>query len=283
MGIFNYKEKFESLINRGNKSVIKEEDTSTVPPLRIIPYVEKEQVITTIIEHEQREEDDEIASKKFFSKIYGQDDIKLNLYSAVTSKEQINSLLYGPPACSKSLFMKIIEEKTNDCFYFDCSQATSAGLIEALNEHRDAKILCLDEIGMLKKNDLDALRGLLNDGRIIKTLKKKRYDFTMNVKIFATTNDMNLPNPIISRFTTYQIPDYSDEDFIKVVQFCLRDKYNDDMSALIANVFLSHKLKDVRQVINASRLIKNKDSETLLIKKIETIINRKVTHKEDYN
>ncbi|HEX5519166.1 MAG TPA: hypothetical protein VFX18_01895, partial [Candidatus Nitrosocosmicus sp.] len=124
MGIFSYKERFNNLINKGNKAVLKDEQQET----NLNKALGIDETRLQIIEHQQQE-DDETLSKKFFTAIYGQDDIKLNLYSAVTSKDQVNTLLYGPPACSKSLFMKVIEEKCNDTFYFDCSQATSAGLI----------------------------------------------------------------------------------------------------------------------------------------------------------
>lgn len=105
------------------------------------------------------------------------------------------------------MFMKIIEDSMDDVFYYDASNSTSAGLFESLSENQEAKILLIDEIGMLKRNDVDALRGLLNDGRVSKTLKKRHYDFTLkNIKVFATTNDLNIPKPIRSRFIEYHLP-----------------------------------------------------------------------------
>jgi aminopeptidase-like protein len=117
--------------------------------------------------------------------------------------------------------------------------------------------------------------GLLNDERIIKTLKKVKYDFVMHMKIFATTNDMNLPNPIKSRFMTYKIPAYTDEEFVKVSQFCVADKFNKEISGMIASVLMAHKMKDIRQVINVSRLIKPKYTEDEIVRKIETMFKYK--------
>lgn len=155
-------------------------------------------------------------AQNFFSKIYGYPEIKNNLFRSLVSEEQINTLLVGSPAGGKSMFMKIIEERMDDVYYYDASNSTGAGLIGSLYENQEAKIILIDEIGMLKRNDLDALRGLLNDGRVSKTLKKMRYDFTLkNIKVFATTNDLNIPKPIRSRFIEYHLPPYSDEDFIE--------------------------------------------------------------------
>jgi aminopeptidase-like protein len=95
------------------------------------------------------------------------------------------------------------------------------------------------------------------------------------MKIFATTNDMNLPNPIKSRFMTYKIPAYTDEEFVKVSQFCVADKFNKEISGMIASVLMAHKMKDIRQVINVSRLIKPKYTEDEIVRKIETMFKNK--------
>jgi Holliday junction DNA helicase RuvB len=221
----------------------------------------------------------------FFDRVYGLDDIKVNLYRALISEENINTMLFGAPASSKSLFMKIIEEKTNDSYYYDASNSSGAGFIESLYNNQNAKVILIDEIGMLRKNDLDSLRGFLNDGRIIKNLRKIRYDFTIeNCKVFATTNDLDFSRAIRSRFLEYHIPEYDSETFIKVVQFCLKDKLLPDTSEMIANVLLSHKIKDVRHAISAANLIHKKDTLEDIVSTIETMIKYKpAANTIDYN
>jgi Holliday junction DNA helicase RuvB len=221
----------------------------------------------------------------FFDRVYGLDDIKVNLYRALISEENINTMLFGAPASSKSLFMKIIEEKTNDSYYYDASNSSGAGFIESLYNNQNAKVILIDEIGMLKKNDLDSLRGFLNDGRVIKNLKKIRYDFTIeNCKVFATTNDLDFSRAIRSRFIEYHIPEYDSETFVKVVQFCLRDKFVPDTSAMIANVLLSYRIKDVRHAISAANLIHKKDTLEDIVSTIETMIKyRPAANAIDYN
>jgi hypothetical protein len=122
----------------------------------------------------------------FFSEIWGLDGMKENLFRALTSELQVNILLLGPPATSKTLFMTTILRKCNNVFYFDAANTTSAGLIEELYHGRSAKLVIIDEIDKLKRNDLNSLLGLLNDGRIVKVLKNTQYDFTLeNIKVFA--------------------------------------------------------------------------------------------------
>lgn len=223
-------------------------------------------------------------AQTFFNKVYGYSEIKNNLFRALLSEEQVNTLLVGSPAGGKSMFMKIIEENMDHAYYYDASNSTSAGLIESLYLNQDAKILLIDEIGMLKKNDMDALRGLLNDGRILKTLKKKRYDFTLkNIKVFATTNDLDIPRPVRSRFLEYHLPPYSDEDFVECVKFCLKDKFVPETAEIIATVLLANKLKDVRKAISISRYILKDDTFEQIVSTIETMIKNMPPEGIDYN
>jgi replication-associated recombination protein RarA len=221
----------------------------------------------------------------FFSKIYLFDDLKFNMYLALTSPKQMNVLLYGPPASAKSLFMKIIEENCEDVLYFDASNASGAGLIEVLNENQNKKIILIDEIGMLNKTSLDALRGLLNDGHVVKTLKKKNYDIQMpNVKVFATTNDLNMPKPILSRFMVYQLPPYSDEEFVRVSQHCLQDEIPAETAEIIANVMTANNMKDIRKVIHVAGSIRREFTMEQVVKVIETMIRYKqLAQTVDYN
>ena len=237
----------------------------------------------TVIKHKEGRTIEEQALN-FFHKVYGYDDLKLLLFRGLISEEAKKFLLYGAPASAKSLIAKIIEENCNDVLFYDASNASAAGLIEELYHNQNAKVLIIDEFGMLKKNDLDALRGLLNDGRVVKTLKKVKYDFVMkNIKIFATTNDLDIQRAILSRFIVCEFPEYSDEDFIKVSQFCLQDKFMPDVSAMIANVLIANKLKDVRHVIDAAGLIQKTDTTDQIVSTIETMIKYKPTKRVDYN
>ena len=47
---------------------------------------------------------------KVFSRIEGLDDIKEMMLRALESPERAHTLLVGPPACAKSLFMMEIEK-----------------------------------------------------------------------------------------------------------------------------------------------------------------------------
>src|SRR5919205_2450641 len=64
-----------------------------------------------------------------FSNIEGLDDIKEMMLRALESSERAHTLLVGPPACAKSLFMLEIENGMQFEVYFaEGSSTTKAGL-----------------------------------------------------------------------------------------------------------------------------------------------------------
>ena len=222
---------------------------------------------------------------QFFSNIYGLDGMKENLFRALISEEQINILLVGPPATSKTLVMSTIQEKCNDVFYYDASNTTSAGLIEELFYNRNAKLIIIDEIDKLKRNDLSSLLGLLNNGKIVKKLKEIKYDFRIeNVKIFATSNSIvNLPKPVRSRFQEYYLREYSDDDFIQVVKFCLIKKLPEEICEAIGLMLISVERKDVRAAIGISNLLKTNDTKEDVLRVFENWTNHKMEGYGDYD
>lgn len=220
----------------------------------------------------------------FFSNIYGLDGMKENIFRALISEEQINILLVGPPATSKTLVMSTIQEKCNDVFYYDASNTTSAGLIAELFYNKNAKLIIIDEIDKLKRNDLSSLLSLFNNGKIVKKLKEIKYDFKIeNVKIFATSNSIvNLPKPVRSRFQEYYLREYSDDDFIKVVKFCLSKKLPEEICEAIGLMLISIERKDVRAAIGISNLLKTNDTKEDVLRVFENWTNYKMEGYGDY-
>ena len=84
---------------------------------------------------------------KIFSKIEGLDDIKEMLLRALESRERAHTLLVGPPACAKSLFMLETEKLMQSKVYFaEGSSTTKAGLEKFIGENQHKEIIIIDEI-----------------------------------------------------------------------------------------------------------------------------------------
>jgi replication-associated recombination protein RarA len=225
-------------------------------------------------------------SLALFHRIYGHQKIKENVYRALTSPRQLNILLTGPPGCAKTLFTQIIQDSCNDVLFFDAATSSGAGLIELLHANQNAKVLVIDEIDKLKKNDLNCLLGLLNNGSISKTLKNIDLKFTMNIKVIATSNSNAKLTPAIrSRFQEYAIKPYSDDDFINVVRFCLNDRpdLGRDIPEIIAKILIAHERKDVRLAISIANLVKQRDTEEDIARVIDNFFDTASNEDVDYN
>ena len=214
----------------------------------------------------------------FFSEIVGHDAIKRQLYRALLKedKAQLNILLGGASGTSKTLAMQIIEKKCNGVLFYDAAAGSSgAGLIELLRNNPNCKILIIDEIAELNAKDLKVLRGLLNNGRISKTLKTILINFTIkNLKIFCTTNNLkkiNSDKPLRNRFQIYLIKDYTNEEFIKVLHHCLIKKgiIKDEKMALeLCYAMIKYDIKNVRTAESICNLVHEEQDKHLDIKQI---------------
>jgi Holliday junction resolvasome RuvABC ATP-dependent DNA helicase subunit len=82
-----------------------------------------------------------------FSQIEGLDDIKEMMLRALESPERAHTLLIGPPACAKSLFMLEIEKGMQyEVCYTEGAATTKAGLQKFIAENPHKEIIIIDEI-----------------------------------------------------------------------------------------------------------------------------------------
>ena len=203
----------------------------------------------------------------FFSNVYGLEDVKEDVYLGMTAEAiKTRTLLVGPPASAKSLIAMTVAKKMKDIIYFDAANLSGAGLIETLYQNQNAKGLVIDEIDKLNKKDMACLLGLFANGQITKTLKGKRISFTMDVNVLATSNSTEkLSKPILSRFAKTILAEYTDEEFKKICEFCLKEYLPIETTQYIAEALLKHNKRDVRTAMNlAGRIRKHHDREDVL-------------------
>ncbi len=75
---------------------------------------------------------------KTFSRIEGLDDVKEMLLRALESPERAHTLLIGPPACAKSLFMLEIERimSSKRVYFAEGASTTKAGIQKFIGENQ---------------------------------------------------------------------------------------------------------------------------------------------------
>jgi replication-associated recombination protein RarA len=99
---------------------------------------------------------------RVFSRIEGLHDIKEMIPRALKSPERAHTLLVGPPACAKSLFMLEIEKFLGTKVYFaEGASTTKAGLQRFIEENPHKEIIIIDEIDKMSMKDQEGLLTMM--------------------------------------------------------------------------------------------------------------------------
>jgi holliday junction DNA helicase RuvB len=138
---------------------------------------------------------------RVFSKIEGLDDIKEMMLRALESPERAHTLLTGPPASAKSLFMLQIEKYMQSKVYFaEGAFTTKAGLQKFVSENQHKVIIIIDEIDKMPIKDQEGLLTMMERGSFTSTKVRNTKTVKADIVIFATSNStQRLSKPLLSR------------------------------------------------------------------------------------
>ena len=118
-----------------------------------------------------------------FSNIEGLDDIKEMMLRALESRERAHTLLIGPPACAKSLFMLEIEKGMQyEVHFAEGAATTKAGLQKFIAENPHKEIIIIDEIDKMPMQHQEGLLTMMERGEF--TTTKVRNTQTVRASIF---------------------------------------------------------------------------------------------------
>ena len=201
------------------------------------------------------------SEKVLFNEVYGYDDLKRLLSRMLASKESVSSVLIGPPASGKTMFLLAIQQSMKkDVFFIDATNASGAGIVDKLFSRPDTKIILVDEIEKMNKRDQNVLLNLLETGILTSTKVKKTTELEFKgIKLFATSNDIDrLSKPLRSRLIELHLPEYSEIEFTNIVIRLTHSRYklNEEFSKEIARV-VWHEMgtRDIRDALQLSKLV----------------------------
>ena len=201
---------------------------------------------------------------KVFSNIEGLDDIKEMLLRALESSERAHTLLIGPPACAKSLFTLEIEKfmPRGKAYFTEGSATTKAGIQKFIAENQDKEIIIIDEIDKMPIKDQEGLLTMMERGEFTSTKVRNTQTVKAGMVIFATSNSIErLSKPLLSRFTVFEIPEYTYEEFEAISVRIIKKKIPQNIIVQIASSVWKSGSKDVRDCIKISKLATAKDTE----------------------
>ena len=199
---------------------------------------------------------------KLFSRIEGLDDVKEMLLRALDSPERAHTLLVGPPACAKSLFMLEIEKFMPTKVYFaEGASTTKAGIQRFVAENPHKEIILIDEIDKMQMKDQEGLLTMMERGEFTSTKVRNTKTVKANIVIFASSNGTErLSKPLLSRFTVFEIPEYTYEEFEAISVRIIRKLPQNAVIQITSSVWLTGS-RDIRDVLKIAKLCNPSDGE----------------------
>ncbi len=197
-----------------------------------------------------------------FSNIEGLDDIKEMMLRALESPERAHTLLVGPPACAKSLFMLEIEKgMQSEVYYTEGAATTKAGLQKYVAENPHKEIIIIDEIDKMPLQHQEGLLTLMERGEFTSTKVRNTQTVKANMVIFATSNSTErVSKPLLSRFTVFEIPEYTYEEF-EAISVRIIIKLPQNTIIQIASSVWKSGSRDIRDVLKIAKLCNPADTE----------------------
>jgi MoxR-like ATPase len=201
-------------------------------------------------------------SLRVFSKIEGLDDVKEMILRALESHERAHTLLIGPPACAKSLFMLQIEKFMGSKVYFaEGAATTKAGLQKFIADNQQKEIIIIDEIDKMPIQHQEGLLTMMERGEFTTTKVRNTQTVKANLVIFATSNSTErLSKPLLSRFTVFEIPEYTYPEF-EAISVRIIKKLNQNAVIQIASSVWKTGSRDIRDVLKIAKLCNAADTE----------------------
>jgi holliday junction DNA helicase RuvB len=197
-----------------------------------------------------------------FSNIEGLDDIKEMMLRALESPERAHTLLVGPPACAKSLFMLEIQKGMQYEVYFTEGAATTkAGLQKFIAENPYKEIIIIDEIDKMPIQHQEGLLTMMERGEFTTIKVRNTQTVKANIVIFATSiSTERLSKPLLSRFTVLEIPEYTYPEF-EGISLRIVNKLPQNTVIQIASSVWKAGSRDIRDVLKIAKLCNPADSE----------------------
>jgi len=181
---------------------------------------------------------------------------------ALESTERAHTLLIGPPASAKSLFMLEIEKIMRSKVYFaEGASTTKAGIQKFIAENQHKEIIIIDEIDKMPMKDQEGLLTMMERGNFTNTKVRNTKTVKADIVIFATSNSIErLSKPLLSRFTVFQIPEYSYPEF-EAISVRIIKKLPQNTVIQIASSVWKTGSRDIRDVLKIAKLCRPSDGE----------------------
>jgi Holliday junction resolvasome RuvABC ATP-dependent DNA helicase subunit len=146
-------------------------------------------------------------------------------------------------------------------YFAEGASTTKAGLQRFIAENQHKEIIIIDEIDKMPMKDQEGLLAMMERGEFTSTKVRNTKTVKANVVIFASSNSTErLSKPLLSRFTIFEIPEYTYEEF-EAISVRIIKKLPQNMIIQIASSVWKSGSKDIRDVLKIAKLCNPSDGE----------------------
>jgi MoxR-like ATPase len=146
-------------------------------------------------------------------------------------------------------------------YFAEGAATTRAGIQKFISENSHKEIIIIDEIDKMSKKDQEGLLTMMERGEFTSTKVRNTRTVKANIVIFATSNSTErLSKPLLSRFTVFEIPEYTYEEFEGIALRILK-KLHPNIVIQIASSVWKTGIKDIRDVLKIAKLCNPADTE----------------------
>lgn len=209
------------------------------------------------LDQPEASEDEQVElPEDLFDIVVGHERLKKLFVMSLKAPQPVHILLVGPPATAKSIFLMELERLPRSRYALG-GTSSKAGVVDFIIEQRP-RYLILDELEKMDMKDFTALLSLMAEGVVTRLKKGMTEKVKVKTWVFGAVNrDDSLPVELKSRFLKQYLPEYSEQDYKKVVRAVLikREQVDEKIAAEIAEKMVCYS-RDVRDAIKIARLHK---------------------------
>jgi replication-associated recombination protein RarA len=155
-------------------------------------------------------------------------------------------------------------------------------LFHSLGNQDKEIIIIIDEIDKMPLQHQEGMLTMMERGEFTSTKIRNTQTVKANIVIFATSNGTErLSNPLLSRFTVFEIPEYTYEEF-ETISVRIIKKLNRNAVIQIASSVWKTGSKDIRNVLKIAKLCNISDTEED-INRLITIHQKYRKTRKEYN
>jgi MoxR-like ATPase len=157
--------------------------------------------------------------------------------------------------------LEIAKLMRSKIYFAEGASTTKAGLQKFIGENQHKEIIIIDEIDKMPIKHQEGLLTMMERGEFTNTKVRNTQTVKANVVIFATSNSTErLSKPLLSRFTLFEIPEYTYPEF-EAISVRILNKLPYNTIIQIASSVWKMGNRDIRDVLKIAKLCNPADTE----------------------